>query len=266
MAPYSELRMHPDLMKVIINADDFGLNREVNAAILDLMSKGRITSVTMLANAPGIQEGVKQLPRDRQFSFGVHLNLTEFAPLTPRSSLGELAGCLDERGWFLSENYLRSKVITSALREHMFMELKLQVERLLSYGLKISHFDSHNHVHTIPGVFPVLKRLQKHFGIWKVRTTWNLYPLGSSVSWQLQLKKKLWDLALRHYRSTTCTSAFTSFAVFYDLARRIILPYESVELMVHPGHSQFQEETRLLLSNWQDAIVFPITLISYAEL
>lgn len=83
MSLHFKLRMQPDPMKVIINADDFGLNREVNAAILDLIGRGGITSVTMLANASAIQEGVKKLPKDSPCSFGVHLNLPEFAPLTP---------------------------------------------------------------------------------------------------------------------------------------------------------------------------------------
>lgn len=261
-----KLRTEHDLMKVIINADDFGLNTEVNAAILDLMGRGRITSVTMLANAPAIQEGLKQLPKDARCSFGVHLNLTEFAPLTPRRGLGELACCLDKDGCFSNENVLRSKKITRELRECMFREWKLQVELLLSYGVQVSHFDSHNHVHTLPGLLPVLKRLQKHFGIWKVRTTRNVYPLDAPVSWQLLLKKNVWDFALRHYQSTTCTSAFTSFAVFYDLATKVTLPYESIELMVHPGNTEFQEETGLLLSRWQEAIIFPIRLIPYQEL
>jgi predicted glycoside hydrolase/deacetylase ChbG (UPF0249 family) len=251
---------------VIINADDFGLNSEVNAAILDLLGRSGITSVTMLGNAPAIQKGVKELPKNSRCSFGVHLNLTEFAPLTPRSSLGELARCLDEGGCFLGENVLRSQKLSGELREAMFMELKLQVERILSHGVQVSHFDSHNHVHTLPGLLPVLKRLQKHFGVRKVRTTQNVYPLSAPASWQLLLKKKVWDFALRHYHSTTCTSAFTSFAVFYDLATKVILPYESIELMVHPGHKEFQEETDLLRSSWQDAILFPIKLITYDEL
>lgn len=253
-------------MRVIINADDFGLNREVNAAIIDLIDREAITSVTMLANAPAIDEGVKQLPRNRRCSFGVHLNLTEFTPLTPKSSLGELASCLDESSDFLGEHHLQSMQITAGMRESVFKELKLQVERLLSYGLKISHFDSHNHVHTIPGLFPVLKRLQKYFGIWKVRTTRNVYPQDGGESSQLVWKKAAWDFALRYYRPTIATAAFTSFRVFYDLSTKMILPYGSIELMAHPGNEEFREETALLLSDWQEVVVFPVKLISYNEL
>ena len=260
------LSMEHDQMKVIINADDFGLNSEVNAAILDLVGRGGITSVTMLANGPAIQEGVKELPKDSRCSFGVHLNLTEFAPLTPRNSLGALARCLGQDGCFLNENALSSQKFSGQLRESMFIELKLQVERILSYGVKVSHFDSHNHIHTLPGLLPVLKKLQRHFGVRNVRTSRNVYPLSARASRLLLLKKKMWDFALRHYPSTTCTSAFTSFAVFYALATKVTLPYESIELMVHPGNMKFQEETRLLFSRWQEAIVFPIRLIPYDEL
>ena len=162
-------------MRIIINADDFGLNVCVNDRILDLMSRHRITSATFISNAPSVEDAVRKIPREAYCSFGVHLNLTQFEPLTPPKDRGILSACLDEKGYFLGEKYLRSTRITSTLRKAFFKELSLQVERMCALGVKISHFDSHNHVHTIPALFPVLKQLQEHFGIRKVRTTWNMF-------------------------------------------------------------------------------------------
>ena len=49
-------------MRVIVNADDFGLNACVNDRILDLMSRRRITSATLIANSPAVEEAVLILP------------------------------------------------------------------------------------------------------------------------------------------------------------------------------------------------------------
>jgi len=38
-------------VQAIVNADDLGMSREVNAAIFDLMARGRVTSASLIANA-----------------------------------------------------------------------------------------------------------------------------------------------------------------------------------------------------------------------
>ena len=253
-------------MRIIINADDFGLNAYVNDSILELMSHRRITSATLIPNAPAVEEAVRRVPREGNCSIGVHLNLTEFQPLTPPKEIGALGSCLDEKGCFAGEKFLRSIKITSQLKEAIFTELCLQVEKIISLGIKISHFDSHHHVHTIPALFPVVKRLQRHFGIRKVRTTWNVCPPSFKASLTRILKKRIWDLALRHCYHTTTTSGFTSFSMFYDLAKTTSLNHDSIELMVHPGHMPFEEETQLLYTDWQKMVPFSTELISYHDL
>jgi chitin disaccharide deacetylase len=253
-------------MNVIINGDDFGYDQTVNESIADLIVRRRITSATLIANAPALEDAVRRIPGGSHCSFGVHLNLTQFEPLTPLKDRGVLSVCLDEKGYFRGEEYLRSTRITSALREAFFKELCFQAEKICALGVKISHFDSHNHVHTMPALFPVVKRLQRHFGIRKVRTTWNVRPPSCKASLLLILKKRIWDLALRHCYHTTTTSGFTSFAMFYDLAKTTSLDHDSIELMVHPGHMHFEEETQLLCTDWQKTVPFSTELISYHDL
>lgn len=253
-------------MRVIINSDDLGMNPAVNEKILDLMSCRRITSVSILANGPSVMDAIRNLPKGSQCSLGVHLNLTEFEPLTPQHTLAPLQPCLNEQGVFAGEMVIRKIPITSSLREAMFNELRLQVERVLSHDVKISHFDSHQHIHTIPQMFPVLKRLQQHFGIRKVRTTWNIYSHESSIPLVLRAKKRIWDLALRNYYQTLSPQGLTTFAAFYALAKSRVLPFDSIELMTHPGQLQYEEETTLLYQDWQKDILFPVQLTSYIDL
>jgi len=249
-------------MKIIINADDLGLDRRTNDAIFRLIDKRRVTSATLLANLPGLEEEevTCRLPEFPYCSFGVHLNISEGPPLAPQAALGPI---LNGQGCF-SGNAIRQVKITSALRGAVYNEYAAQIERLLSLGVKISHIDSHHHVHTTPGLFPVLKRIQKRFGIRKVRLSVNRYD--EPISWRLRLAKRLWNFALRRYYRTRTTRAFTSLAVFLDLVERHRINDESIELMVHPGLRECDAETQMLYTPWEQRIGFPIELISYNEL
>ena len=65
-------------MNVIINADDLGKSIEVNEAIFDMMARGSVTSATILANGPKLQNALTRLAHFPHCSFGVHLNADEF--------------------------------------------------------------------------------------------------------------------------------------------------------------------------------------------
>ena len=253
-------------MKIIVNADDLGRNAETNRRIIELAESGHITSVSLIANAPAIGEAVGELWKCPQLSKGVHLNLTEFSPLTPPGKLGPLRECVNEQGLFRGEEFLRSIRITPALSEAIFVELVAQVDALMAMGIQLSHFDSHNHVHNIPGLFLVIKKLQRHFGIRKVRTTWNIFSPRKKQGWSSRYRKRLWHLALRYYFPTVTTDGFSSLVDFLEVASARVLSFNSVEIMVHPGHSDYAEETGLLCTNWREKVLSRTELISYDDL
>jgi predicted glycoside hydrolase/deacetylase ChbG (UPF0249 family) len=72
-------------MKIIINGDDLGYSEKENDAIFMCLDKHLITSSTVMSNAPGFEKAVPEIllrQANKSISFGVHLNLTEFSPLT----------------------------------------------------------------------------------------------------------------------------------------------------------------------------------------
>ncbi len=69
--------------KLIINADDFGLNSSVNRAIVDLFTNGLINSATLMANMPAFDEAISLVHKyNLAPKIGLHLVLTEGTPLT----------------------------------------------------------------------------------------------------------------------------------------------------------------------------------------
>src|SRR5258707_593804 len=158
-------------MKIIINADDLGVSAEVNEAIFALIAEGRVTSATLLANGPAVTEAARRLREFPRCSFGAHLNLSDFRPLTSHPGLRPI---LAEDGCFAG-NRVREIPLRLPVRLGILQEWSAQVERLQGLGVPLSHFDSHYHTHTLPQLFPVMKRIQRRFGFRKVRLTSTLY-------------------------------------------------------------------------------------------
>jgi predicted glycoside hydrolase/deacetylase ChbG (UPF0249 family) len=248
--------------RVIINADDLGLSTRVNDAVFDLMTRGRISSATMLVNAPGFRDAVERLEAFPRCSFGIHLNVTEFAPVTASPGLSPLL-----RDGSFQSDLPRQTRHTPALRRAVTEEWAAQVQALIDAGHTPSHLDSHHHCHTIPWLLPALREVIRRHSVRAVRRSLDLYEPEVRPSVSLRLKKAAWHGVLSIGLPITTTTRFSSFATFVRTAREGRLPaFESIELMCHPGHPGFEDETRLLESDWTSSLPFPVELVSYKDL
>jgi predicted glycoside hydrolase/deacetylase ChbG (UPF0249 family) len=248
-------------IRIIVNADDLGISLEVNESIFETILRGRITSATALANGPAIDRAAKDLRFFPDCSFGVHLNLTEFRPLSVGKTLGSI---LNDSRCF-NGNAVREVKIDGPLLSGICREWCLQVEKLMRLGFRLSHLDSHHHVHTIPELLPVLAAIRRRYKIDKVRISRNLYGNGEHPSRVLLGKKKAFNLALRLLGFET-TRTFSDFGTFMKLHSESPLACDSVELMTHPGSSLTREENQLLQSEWRSSLAYRFSLISYHEL
>ena len=209
-----------------------------------------------------MEEASERIGQFPNCSFGAHLNVTEFRPLTGSQDLEPL---LDENGTF-ERDQIRRVSINSRLSEGIFTEWCAQIERLNLLGVNLSHVDSHQHVHTIPKMVPILKKLQKKYNIRRVRISRNIYGSYETVSTSLRLKKGIYNFFLKHYRRTRTTQGFTNLKAFCDVGKSRGLKYQSVEIMVHPGLDNYDDGTDLLPGPWRQSLKFPVRLISYADL
>lgn len=232
-------------MQVVVNADDLGASPEVNEAVFAMMERGRVSSATLMANGPAIEAALQDARRFPRCSFGIHLNLTQYAPLTRAPGLGPVLedGALDRA------RLLRAPRVPSLVWA-AFEEWSAQVSRVRDAGLPVSHFDSHHHVHTIPFLLPALKALMVRFGVRCVRVSKNLYTPAMRPSRRKLLEKDVFNAALRHAlpRART-TRRFTEYQTFFDLAQTgAAMGAASIELMVHPGvpSDHFRQESELL--------------------
>lgn len=247
--------------RVIINADDLGYSAATNKAIFDLMAEGRITSATIMANGQAVFEAAQRCKGFPQCSFGVHLCLTELSPV---SQAGRELPFVDSQGNFDSSRFAASRP-SRAVHHRIFLEWCEQIQLLRGLGVPVSHIDSHNHVHTRPWLFPVLKRVQAATGIRKVRASLNLYleRKHRAGRWLL-VKKRLFNALLRFCYRTSTTDVFTHYEWFSELRSTTNWKGRSLELMTHPGSVNYRNETQLLRS--ADFELLRPLLISYNDL
>ncbi len=250
-------------MRIIVNADDLGMSEEVNGAIFEGMRRGDITSATMLANGAAVSRAAQNLQHFPECSFGVHLNLTEFRPVSTDYDT-ELSKILDADGCF-NGNRIREVKIGRRMLKAIYREWCAQIERLMRLGVHPSHFDAHHHVHTVPELLPVLMALRKRYQIDKVRMSRNMYDDKERPSQFLLIKKRFYNLALRAIGFRT-TRIFTDLLTYVNLCGEHAPGAATVELMTHPGSNPGGEEAKLLDSSWTSKLSYPASLISYNNL
>ena len=248
---------------LIINADDLGATVPVNDAIFALMDQGLVTSATIMANADGFQDATRRLKEHPDCSFGVHLNLTAFRPLRPTPGLAPLlnsSGCMSR--------FAGGVRWTPRLLFAVYAEWCAQVERCLDAGIRVSHFDAHHHMHTLPWLFPVLKALQLRYGISRVRGTINILPAASMEGLRAS-KKSLYRHLMKAIVATRITEGLGSFLDFQSRTEKgLSCAYKSIELMVHPGATSpgGLKEEALLHRDWRSQLTFPYRLGTYWDL
>lgn len=165
--------MHSDL-KLIVNADDFGMSHTKNLAINQAMRTGLCTQTSIVVNTPGFNEAV-QLAQEGGYSdkVSLHLNLTVGKPLTEEIS--------ENKNWCVNGEFLYRPIIKSykqilptdilCIRN----ELEAQILCFLNSGFKLKRIDSHNWVHIRLPVWLALKPLLKKYNILSVRPMWKGY-------------------------------------------------------------------------------------------
>lgn len=247
-------------VRLIVNADDLGMSEEVNEAILDGLRAGRLSATSLLANGPAAADAARRLAALPGASVGVHLNLTEFAPLSGHPGLAPL----------LTDGALSPAALRAgpAEEEAVYAEWCAQVQRALDLGLQPDHLDSHQHLHHRPALWAPLRRVIARFGLWRVRRPASRRPEVSPLrALPQRLRSAAFARRLRQAGGQS-TDGFGSASLFRTLAARGALPAGSFEIMVHPGnpaHARYADELDWLAGDWRAALPGS-TLISWRQL
>ncbi|MCR5687524.1 MAG: ChbG/HpnK family deacetylase [Lachnospiraceae bacterium] len=234
-------------MALIINADDFGLNENVNSAIAEAFAKGLIDRTTLMANMPSAASAM-QLAASEGFSdkVGLHINLTSGRPLTEKIACDPV---MCRGGEFTAEfarNIKTRFFLPRRTCEAVEGELRAQLDAYRELGGTLWHIDSHHHVHTDPSIWLILKKVLKDYPVTSVRLGRNMYRGGNPL---MHIYKSVLNRSIRRFCRTRpdlfgSASDHESYFAGRDTAR----DYE-IEVMVHPvydGEKKLADDTASL--------------------
>ncbi len=151
-------------MKLIINADDYGLSKSINEGIIEAYNEGLISSTTIMINMPYAEDAILKWKENTNLGLGLHINLTQGSPIS-----NNVNSLVDENGIFHKHRKVENEEV-KILYEDAYKEIKAQIDKLLSYGVQIDHLDYHHFIHLNPSVRKALINLALEYKL-PLRTT-----------------------------------------------------------------------------------------------
>ena len=242
------------MKKFILNADDFGMSKAYNRAVLEGYESGILKSTSLTANGEAFEEACeKVIPACPDLGVGIHLNIIE-----GKSLCSDLDQLTDNQGNF--NNSFGALLLKSlnpnnkAFMEQIEKEFRAQIEKVIS-RTKVTHIDSHVHTHSIPKIFELTAKLAKEYGIKQIRTQFekpylmpdasrifnrkypiNLVKVALLEFFTLINEKNVFKYGLTtndYLLGVSFTSMMNSLAISYGL---MAIKYDKVvaEALIHP--------------------------------
>ena len=256
-------------LKKIFNADDFGISKGVNSAIIQAHKEGILNSASLMINQKYAKEAVEAAKQMPDLEIGLHINLTnEESAANPK----DIPLLVDEKGKLKNgfvNLLLLSFIHPKKLSAQVEIEIRAQIAKYMQSGLNLEHLDSHRHVHLIPVIFKVVQKLAKEHRVERIRV---MNENAFNTAKQNKSKRFLFDGGIIKYmllRFLCLVNGYKSDVYFYTILytckisgeqfENVKIPhgYKAVEIMIHPGRpdidKQYPEDVwdNNILSDWR---------------
>ncbi|HEY1727975.1 MAG TPA: ChbG/HpnK family deacetylase [Candidatus Baltobacteraceae bacterium] len=160
------------MARLIVNADDLGADPHVDLGILEGFRNGIVSSTTLLITFAPHWERSATTAQEAGLPMGLHLSLTHGFAVSERTRIPDL---VDERGRFaisaaqLISMGFQNRAQHKRLYDQIKIELDAQIKSVLSKGFRLTHVDSHQHVHMNPNIYEIVEGVATENGIRAMR-------------------------------------------------------------------------------------------------
>jgi predicted glycoside hydrolase/deacetylase ChbG (UPF0249 family) len=253
-----------DVRRIVLCADDYGIAPGVNAAIRELVARGRLNATSAMVVAPSLTApeatALTGLRRDMpHLQIGLHFTLT--APFRPTS---ETYAPRKQDAFLPLPKTLGSALIARLDRDRIAHELRAQIAAFSTlFGFLPDYVDGHQHVQIFPQIRDAALSVMRESlpDAW-MRQCGRVTPLAARVA---DRKGMLLDVMSRGFRKRAAAAGIAfnpGFAGSYDfesgpdfasLFPRFLdgLPARSV-VMCHPGFVDDELKTLDPLTNLRE--------------
>ncbi len=226
------------MKKLIINADDFGLDDHTVEWTIKGFECGALTSATIMAGMPATDKAVAYAKDHPQFSFGVHFYLVDEVPMCKPDEIPSMIDPKTGKLWQTRKFILRN--FAGLIRvEDLKREMRAQYLAIKDAGVPISHVDGHGHNHRLPQCIKALAELKKELGFTKIRRCQDLAVVGGRLGLLSRLINGQMQKRIERSGFTTTdhflmNAGHTDDGEWFTKALET-LPEGVTEIGVHPG-------------------------------
>jgi predicted glycoside hydrolase/deacetylase ChbG (UPF0249 family) len=178
--------------RLILNADDFGLTRGVNRAILELHRAGSITSATLMANGPAFEDAIEIARAHPTLGVGCHIVLTDGTPLCHPQDIPTLLGGDGKSFRSSLADFFVAAATGHIHPDEVALEALAQIQRLQKAGIAVTHVDTHKHAHILPQIARPILFACERTGVCAIRNpfeeSWSLGAAHGSFLRRMQLR------------------------------------------------------------------------------
>lgn len=232
--------------KILVNADDFGRHILINRAVAAAAERGILLSATLMPGGAAFDDAVEIARTHPALGVGIHLTLVNGNPVSAAEDIPTL---VDETGHFYDNHgiFVKRYFAGRVSKEDIRRELFAQVRKMKKTGLALTHIDSHQHMHMLPGVIDIALDAAEAIGLSATRISKSpLFTGFSGNPAQLIGRAGLWTLSslakqrakARHFRTPDHFAGIVAGeAVTATHLLNIIghLQSGTTEIMMHPG-------------------------------
>ncbi len=273
---------------LLVSADDFGLDKNINEGIVKAYEEGIVTCVNLMPTGEAFNSALKLAKMACLNEIGAHLALTQANPLTEAKKIPTLVtanGRFYKNYKYFIFNFIRGLIDL----DQVYTELKNQISALQRTGLRITNLSSHEHLHMVPAILDIFVKLAREYCIPAIRFPHKdrffhikinkLYKSIILSCFEKRMKKLL------HASTILSPDHFRGFLYSGELKEEIVLwivgslEEGTTELVCHPGilgpevlkkykfHKNCELELSALTSNVVKRLINDkeIQLLSYSE-
>lgn len=154
--------------RLIVNGDDFGFSREVNAGIIRAHRAGILTSTSLMVADAARDEAAALAKENPALDVGLHLVVCMGRSVLPPA---EIAPLVDAMGRFSNNPTLSGMryFFTPGIGEKLKAECRAQIELHLQLIGYLNHIDGHLNFHVHPALAPILVELAHEYRVPSIR-------------------------------------------------------------------------------------------------
>lgn len=161
-------------------ADDYGINKATNSAILDLYKSKQVRIISVLPNMISKKAITELKKKVKNSDISAHISLVRGKPLSLQKDVQSL---VDKNGNFHTLPIFLLKLFLKQLNlSEVEFEILKQLSFLKKQNIYPKYINSEQHTHIYPPIFTIFKKIAKKNNIKYIR---NIKDVQYNLSWKL---------------------------------------------------------------------------------